>query len=414
MTTNRRIFYLHDITSTLGTFLTYNMLFLYLKNFIMSDSSLDILGMSLIALILVIDVIARIFTSNVVIYIMLHLLPFAGLFMPTMSIYNCIAIFIMASYIFVNSINYWKSEDISKDLHSITLPGEMVIFYAIIFIHSYYGLSKNFTIYVYVAGVLFYALSLINKYFDRIILNKQSALGTNKEHPDSIYTLNSALVGIFIAFVVLVIIGICLVFSENSFNFIGSGLKYLATLIITLLMRMKSDDIKNNDIDDAGSVVSNGGQFTEITASDNPIADALFLIMQIVIYVLIFAGIAYTLYTFFKKYMYRSRISTDEIKKIENDTEIKDIKRRTRSFSFKDLFATLSNNDKVRKLYFKRINELTDTTFAIRNSLTPDEISLSVKSNKGVSIDELSEIYKLARYSDKIITKEDVERCKNN
>jgi len=109
--------------------------------------------------------------------------------------------------------------------------------------------------------------------------------------------------------------------------------------------------------------------------------------------------------------MYRSKNSGDIIENADEKTDIKvSIKKRNR---FKDVFSRLSAKEKIRRIYFKKISELQKSNPVAKNSSTPDEIANTVKTKFNISIDELTGIYKKARYSNNEITREDVNYSKN-
>ncbi len=407
----KKYYYLHDITSSLGTFLTFSVIYLYLRSLTPDFSGFSVPGLAVCLFVLTTDTLSRIFIKNFILYIFIHLISFGIFFTSYISVADKIILGIIISYIFINSIQYWIKNDTMNVIHSISLPQETLILYVLILIHSFYALSHNLTTYVYIAGVLFFSLSLLNRYYDKIILNLHSAEVANKHYSSNIYSLNSALVGLFLIFIILVIAGLSLVLSENSFNFIGKGLKFVLRMIISLLSLMitKREPQSGSETAHLPSLNENAA-FEQIESNDNPVADAIFLIFQIVIYIAIFSGIVYSLYHFFKDHLYRNLTPEDEVKNI--DTDKIQIKKALKKTSFSELFKSTSVNDKIRRLYFKKINSLQDTRFILKQSNTPDEISTMAKDIKNTPVDELSEIYIVARYSNHPLNKDDLSKCK--
>lgn len=407
----RKYFYLHDTASSLGTFLTFSVIYVYLCHLTPNSPKFNILGLAILLFAITADTLSRIFAKNLIFYMIAHLISFGIFFIPYFSIADRIILGIIIAYIFVNSIQYWVKNDVAGKIHSIYLPQETLILYVLILIHSFYALSRHLTIYVYIAGVLFFALSLLNRYYDKILLNLHSAEVANKQYSGNIYSLNSALVGFFLIFIIMVIAGLSLVLSENSFNFIGKGLKFILRMVISLISLM----ITKKEPQSGGGTapppsLSENAAFEQIESNDNPVADAIFLIFQIVVYIAIFSGILYSLYHFFREHLYRNAIPEDEVKTIDNDkNERKKALKKTR---FSELFQAASINDKIRRIYFKKINSLQDSRFILKQSNTPDEISSMAKEIKNTSVDELSEIYNFARYSNYPLNKDDLAKCK--
>lgn len=407
----KRIFFLYDLCSAIGTVLTLFMAYMYLCCFIINDSSFNPVAILFIISAVIIDCILRTYAGNIIIYLVLHLIPFAILLIPGIQLYTIVILCCIGFFIFYTSLIYWKKDGLDKYYHCISFPDETIILYIIIFIHSYYGLSKNLTLYVYMAGISFFIISMLQKYLNKIISCIHSANGTNRQLNNKMYSANSILVIIFTVFILLFIVGTSLVLSENSFNFIGKLLRFAGALIASLIAGIAG---KNKPSDSSKTVPQSSGtsqnRLPAIENADNPIADAIFVIMQIVIYFLIVAGVIYLIYTFFKKYMYRNKNSEDIIENADEKTDIKvSIKKRNR---FKDVFSRLSAKEKIRRIYFKRIAELQKSNQVAKNSSTPDEISKTVKAKFNISIDELTGIYIKARYSNSEITREDINYSK--
>lgn len=408
----KRIFCLYDLCSAIGTVLTLFMAYMYLCNFIINDSSFNPTAILFIVSAVIIDCILRMHAGNLIIYLLLHLIPFAILLIPGTPLYTTVILCCIGFFIFYSSLVYWKKDGLDKYYHCISFPDETIILYIIIFIHSYYGLSKSLTLYVYIAGISFFVISMLQKYLNKIISGIHSANGSNRLLDNKMYSANSMLVIIFTVFILLFIVGTSLVLSENSFNFIGKFLRFAGSLIASLIAGIAG---KNKPADSSKTVQQAAGasqnRLPAIENADNPIANAIFVIMQIIIYFLIVVGVIYLIYTFFKTYMYRSKNSGDIIENADEKTDIKvSIKKRNR---FKDVFSRLSAKEKIRRIYFKKISELQKSSQVAKISSTPDEIANTVKAKFDISIDELTGIYKKARYSNNEITREDVNYSKN-
>lgn len=408
----KRVFLLHDICSAIGTILTLFMLYLYICSFVMNDNVFRPVSIFFISLAVASDCLLRRYAKNIIIFMLLHLLPFLLLFLPgipshTIPVLGCIGFFV-----FCSSINYWKKDGLEKYYHAISFPDETIIFYILIFIHSYYGLSKGITLYVYASGIVFFIISKLKKYFNRIITGIHSANGMNRNIPDKMYFMNSVLVVMFTVFTLLLIAGMSLVLSENSFNFIGRFLKYLASVAAFLISQIAGKRQASESAPaQQGSMDMPQNNLPPVEAADNPIADAIFIVIQIVIYFFIVAGIIYLIYTFFKTYFYRDRHSNNIAKEYEENTDITvSIKKKGR---FRNIFAPLSGKDKIRKIYYRKICRLQKDKMIIKQSNTPDEISALIKHSQNISIDELTSIYKKARYGNDDISKEEVNYCKN-
>lgn len=412
MTTNRhKTFLYRDIAGCIGLFLTLILLYFYVCEFLLNDSSFSIFPVIFIGIAVILDFILRKYTKNLVIYLILHLLPIALLFIPGLPLYGCIILALEYAYVYYNSVIYWKNDGLDKHSHTIILPTETVLFYILIFLHSFYGLSNELTRYVYISGFIFFILSLLIKYFDKIMLETLTAEGNKRTLPTNAYSLNSTLVALFIGFIILTALGIAITLSDTSFNFIGTILKYIGSFIVyllTLLPKWKEDSSSTTEASGKENLSSGGPGYIE--ASENPIANAIFIVIQIFIYILIIAGIIYLVYSFFKQYMYRTKKEEDII---ESTTAKDTISKTPRTTSaFRKFFSSMSVNERIRKIYYKKVTDLRKQNLTVKKSNTADEISAAAKSQTNTSIDELTDIYQKARYGCNELTKDDLARCK--
>lgn len=411
MSNRNKSFLYRDFAGIIGTVLTFIMVHFYICEFLLSDRSFNIFPVIFICIMVIEDFLLRKYAGNLIIYLILHLLPFGLLLIPGHPLYSSIILALEDAFLFYNSVAYWKDDGLDKHCHTIILPAEMILFYILIFIHAFYGLSQKFATFVYIAGITFFILSLLIKYFDRIILETLTAEGNGKSAPKDAYTLNSTLVTLFVGFIILAVTATSLALSDTSFNFIGTILRYIGSFImsiLTLLPKWKEKAADTPATTQSGNMSRGGPGYIE--ASDNPIANAIFIVAQIFIYILIIVGVIYLIYTFFKQYMYRTKKEYDIIENTaENDrvTKISEKKSGIRKF-----FQSLSPNEKIRKMYYRKVSELKKMSLKIKKSNTPDEISSAAKSQTHTSIDELSDIYKKARYGHSELTRDDVNRCK--
>lgn len=407
---NKSFFIIRDVFSTIGTALTLIAIYLYISEFMMHSSTFDYAGMAFICIFLVADCIFKRYIHNAIVFIILHLLPFSMLYFVDFKVYQIFLLTLIGAYIFYCAIAYWKKESLEKDSYAIQMPSEMLIFYIIIFIHSSYGLSHELTQLVYISGLCFFLLSLMDKYLSQVIMNTHSANGSNRKIPPKMYSLNSTIIIFFFTFLILFMAFISMVVSDNAFNFVGQFFKFIGYILVLLAKQISGNktDVEN-ETQQIAKDKSNNIQPQNMDTSSNPLLNAIFNLVQIAIYLFIAFGIIYIIYSFFKSYMYRKGNHGDDTKDLlENDKVVK-LSRKPHKIS---IFTQTTINEKIRKLYKKKIISFNKKDIHLRSCDTANEISNHIKASENVSVADITEIYNLARYSNKQLTKKDVQLYK--
>lgn len=414
---NKRFFIMYDISSTIGTFITLLTLYSYLCLFIAKNNSSAadlnselIKGGLIIALLLLTDYISRSKCKNVFVFTAIHLLNVVPAFFISLQIFEIIVIVCIWFFTFYSAIEYWKTDALQKSTCAIVFPGEMIILYIGVFFHCYYGLSKTFSIVVYIFGIIFYALTMANKYFSKIIINIQSAEGQNKSHDSSPYKLNTFIITLFTGFIFLFSAGLALVFSDTSFNFVGKFFQFIGRKLVSLILLIKGEpEAANYDIPQAQSGMQINRLSQDVHQS-SPLLNAIFNIVQVAIYVGLALLIIYSIYMFFRSNMHKEKFNTNDDKKESNPDKVVKLKKEKRRLHF---LNRGTNAERIRKMYKRKINHFKKGNITISDSDTPKEISIKVYKSTGESLDMHTKIYEKARYSNIEITKDDVAYYKN-
>ena len=151
--------------------------------------------------------------------------------------------------------------------------------------------------------------------------------------------------------------------------------------------------------------ISSGGQTVE----------NIYEVIVVIVLAVVMIALLVVAYKFGKQYLHRHNKTGDIVEKIEyqNIREKADKKEKEERQS---LFG--SNKRKIRKLYADHIKGIKkkNEKVVIKDSYTTDEISRTMIENgyaDSTNMEILTQIYKMARYSDHEITKRDVDIAKN-
>lgn len=413
---NKRTFIMRDIFSSLGTVITLSVLYIYFFSIMNSAGSINntdymtfIWGIAFILILILDDTFLRYKCKNIFIYLGGHVVPLALPFIAGVSVYALIPLVCIWIFVIYSAISYWKTEELQKSACAIEFPSELIIIYIGIFFHCYYGISKASAYAVYICGIIFFILSIMNRYFHKIILNVQSATGSNRKVDSSQYNMNTFMIILFVCFIFFVCIGIGLVFSDTSFNFVGQFFKLIGAGIVALIrMISKKQGVTHTGEAETSAPVRMQHSAQSIQNS-NPLFEAIFNIFQVVIYFAIAFAIIYGVYSFFRTNMNKAKFADDDEPSNENKDKVVKLKPKR---SFRNIFTPLSNRDKIRKLYKNKVNSFMKHNVKVEKSNTPAEICSAVVKTTGVSIKDITKIYEKARYSNDEITKDEVACCK--
>ena len=142
----------------------------------------------------------------------------------------------------------------------------------------------------------------------------------------------------------------------------------------------------------------------------NPFWEFLEFVMTIAVVIALIALTIYALYRFYKWFYSRKpeTISFDEFEETSIFMEAKEKASKKRDF-FWSRFR-LTNEKKIRRIYKKRLEIPMRKQEIIKVSDSPKEILEKMPSE---GLENLTELYEKARYSNQPITKEEVKRAES-
>lgn len=367
-----------------------------------------------IILIVVINYFLRKYVTNFLIFLFAHIVLTALPFIFPINIFARVFLVITGFSYLIMGINYWKLEENEQKNALIETPLSLASLFILAYFHASISFSKEYAAYAYLSGVAFFILYFIREYLDKFRAmslnttnNKSEILGTFKTNFSLVLFLNAIIMGaVSISY---------LFYSDKLINKIAGLFQKFFRYIFSLFIKDKGNTIT----EEIETTVSNGSQF-EAPIIDNsfteekrdfPIIDMLFEAFVYVLFIGLFFALIYIIYLFIKQYLNRNRESNDVIEKvISSDVKQKVKKKKVR----KNLSLFTPNDIKLRKIYARKVSTIvaSNSDIIIKSSFTTDEIFTNLSNDSSIDkhkISNLTDLYKKARYSNKTITKEDVE-----
>ncbi len=416
---NKGIRMTRDIIYVLMCVFMVLLLYLYLSEIFLASDQRNPKCIIYIVTVCLADYIFRKYITNAILFFFLRLLFLPAIVVCTTNAIEIILLIIIFLVFYTMGITFWKSEVSDKHLFAIDMPIEGIVLFIGIYLHAALDMSSGLAAYAYISGITYILFHFFKSYLDKFIQISLN-LGDNSSSLTPSFRMNSVFVLLFTLSVILFIFVLNILFHDDSFNFIGSFLKYIASIIFGFFLRFKGETVVQEP-ESATSPSGQGGTTLEVPADNfvheptsNPIMNMLFNIFQVVLYIGIVIAILFFLYKFFKTYMYRNRENDDIIETIASDEKNrhKTVSVKTRNKIF------LNNREKIRKIYRSVISDKLkhNSRIKIRQSNTPEEIHREIAKKSDCSSTDfktLTVIYEKARYSNHDITPEDVKSAKS-
>ncbi|MCI8669607.1 MAG: DUF4129 domain-containing protein [Lachnospiraceae bacterium] len=413
---NNKIQTVRDIICVLMCSLTVLLLYLYFSEIFLASDRKNPMCIIYIAAICLADYFLRKYITRAIMFFSLRLL-----FLPLTLV--CISndtelmlLIIIFLTFYTMGVTFWKSEISHRRLSAVDMPIECIVLFIGIYFHASLDMSSGLAEYAYISGIIYILLHFLRLYLDKF-LGMSLHLEDNPSSLTRSFRMNSSFVLLFLFFLILFIFILNIFFHNDSFNFIGTFLKYIASLFFGFFLRFKGETvIQEPESTDMSSWESGlapeipTDNFVPHNTASNPVMNTLFYIFQVMLYIGIVFAILYALYKFFKTYMYRNRETDDIVEKIQS----KD-KTEKKNDSFRVKFKIfLSNREKVRKIYQNIIsNKLKrNRRIIIHRSDTPEEIYHKLSDNSHDSqrnLKDLTAMYEKARYSASDISSEELK-----
>lgn len=396
-----------------------SVIYVYFSEIFLKSSATWLSGIAMIILIVLIDYFCRLKVTNLILYFAIHVaLIGATVLIPQNTLDKIILTFISVTFLLM-SVNFWRTETQERSRVVIDIPFAGIIVFIIIYFHSSYFLSEKLSTFAYVTGIIYFLLFFIRDYLDKLFSYSLSSENFSKEM-SHVFSANISLIGLFNIAVVFVIMTANMFFSDSSFNIIGKFFKWIARKFFGFLEGFDNtggaSEIETPPITNTSGTESIAPVSVHTSSGDEfNIGTFLFNVLQIVIFIGLIVGTLYIIYSFIKQYMHRNHETTDEVKRTDDDV-IKKVKiQKDKQLNKPIMF--MSNKDKIRKIYTRKVDNHTkrNNRIVLRKSNTPEQISENISKEEPAQkeiMNSLTQLYEKARYSNKEITKEDVDIAK--
>ena len=215
----------------------------------------------------------------------------------------------------------------------------------------------------------------------------------------------------------LMILGMILFYSGdygNIFTLIGSGFVAVVRIVLKLFLRLirEKEEVSTMPEDSVNPVtdddVVNGDN--DLAFTDNPVMSALFTAFAIVLVIALVVFIVYMIIRYAKNFKKSQDNNGDEIEFIGNDrrTEAR-IKRRQRAEEAKNMPVNMQYRKAFRKAAIKSSKAVRDSDGKSLENMQPQDITINRITDDADAADRITASYEKARYSDKNISKEELE-----
>lgn len=398
------------------------LIYVYAANMIKRTTSYWLMAIVIISVSVIVDFFSRKYISNFLIFSVIHVIIVAlAVVIPANNVDKGILGVITFAYL-LSAYGFWRTDANERTKYVIDMPLELLMFYVAIYIHatSSKSISNEVASYAYISGIVFMLLFFMRGYIDKFLSFTLTSGDFTKEMANT-FSTNFSLILFFNFFIIIGLMIVNLFVGDANFSFIGRFIKFLARKVFGhFASKPEAGPIPENTTSmEIKHIVSEQETTTEaVTQAVSRGGEAVENIYEVIVVIVLAVAIIALLvlaYQFVKQYLHRHNMTGDIVEKVEyqNVREKADpIEREERQ----TLFG--SNKRKIRKLYTDYIKGIKKKykKVVVKDSYTTDEIAISFIYNRYVdraNMEELTQVYKLARYSDHEITKKDVETAKN-
>lgn len=359
------------------------------------------------AVLLVLLYLLRLHVKNLFLYIALHLVLFAVLFslpLPVIAVAELITFLIVFT---ITDFVFWTD----ATLHGFYyIHVSCCLFFLLAYAYGDYKDAQEVQSAAYIMGILFLGLYFLRLYFEngiRFSRDKQM----NEEVPlKQMYAQNIKLI---LPLVSIFVVCMFLIQSETLAEFLLVVLRvivekvvYFINWLISILPRIQGANAGMAELPAKLLLAANAPpgllqmliRLLEMLVSGAVTGFLIFILLR---------GV----YRFFRTYLLRN--GREERLLLYQDMSekrewISDKKERVE----KRLFGTLSDAEKIRKLYKKKIRALERGGYQINRFDTPMERAADVYESRGEDIVEATAVYEEARYGNNLVSEEKVRKMK--
>lgn len=404
----KKLDFMHEITYVIMELLFYYLLFLTFQNVYYSDHIVPYFeGVKLLPLVLFVYLIRK-YVKNVFAFLGLHIVLLMLMFAMNLDAFCKVLYVVFFAVQLLQSLSFWKAE---KAKPYKEMP---VAFIFLFFIMAIYGqnVSKEYYYLICGMGIFYCFMYLAEEYLKQYseFLKSQNEM---KRFPykkiNLIHNMHlSILMGIFIGLLFLVI----LLKPEKIVGVIGAFLFQLLRSFFSRLAKTPVEKEVEVSTEEQGVKQDFFGEGFEDQMPKNEtllkIMEMAFNVLCVIAILVCIFLVIYGIFEFFKKYMKKNLMDSDEVTEIKKEKKEKIKKREKEKTSF-FLRFTGTNAEKIRKMYYKKMKLYEKKQeLALKEYLTPEELRKMVEENTKDQIEEMTRYYEEARYAKEEQTKEKV------
>ncbi len=402
-----------DIVDTISRICVFVILFMYLSEAVGNTPVNDGIGVGFIIATCFIDYLARKKCSNFVKFLFLYIIMLPSLFM--LQIIECekiiLSIYLVSIYFL--AIKFWVSENTSKLKCVEAFPTEMIVILIPIYFHSIYRLSDRLSLIMLVLSITFISLNFIEQFLDKLLTYMLSIPNGSVIPITKVFITNasSIVIVILIAGLIIFTISDLTVGDSAILGIIIFFVKFISNALVGCAGLANSFKIGSQSFEEETTTAAVGNQLeSEVGNSlvSNEIIAYISRIMSMVLLIAFFIFVIYTIIKFIKMYFKKESPGNEVIEKATPTIS----EKAKKSKPLLSIFKAKNNNEKIRRLYKKKILSYKGTFINIDNSDTPKDIETKIKNKSGDNLKDLTDIYEAARYSNDILTDSELSIAK--
>lgn len=408
----KKLDYLHEISYVIMELLFYYLLFLTFQNIYYADHMVPYLeGIKLLPMVIFVYLIRK-YIKNIFAFLGLHIIVLALMCLLHLDAFCKVLYVVFWVVQLLLSFYFWKKED-AKPYKEMPL-GFMVVF----FVMGIYGQNVTQEYYYLICGmgIFYYLLHLATQYFHNYsqFLKSQNEI---KHFPyKKINMVHNMYLSILTGILALLMVVVILVKPENLTGAIGSFLFGLLQKFFSNLAEVPVKEETEVSTTEQSQQQNFYGEGFEDRMPKNEtllkILEMVFNVLCVVAVIAVILLVIYGIFEFFKKYMNKNLMDSDEVTEIKKEKKVRIIKKEREKGSLFSRF-TLSNSEKIRKLYQKKMKHYEKKQIiALKDYLTPEELKQMVENQTKDKIEEMTSCYEAARYGKDEQTREKVLKMK--
>lgn len=409
---NKRILFATDMCYIIMKSLLLTVTYLFYLAMI-NQGALDYSGVLMIISIVIVDYLLKLISRDFIFYLLGHVV-----FIPIILFLNfsaiedvgLIGVVVLSS---LGSISFWKSEVDTRRQNKLQFSLSGIVLFILIEVISgslgYQALTR-LTLFMGLGFILiYYVKSYFNSILDFFIANAEI-----KNVPfQKIFILNSGLSLILLLSSLFLLL---ITYITNLSSVIGFLGRALGNLLVGIIRRMTSrvETPSLNPVVTEEPTPEPQIDWNQLVGEQeaNPVVEFILNLIVKVLFIGLILLFLYLLYHYLKFYLRRYRPKTDVIEYTEAITHTVKAKKLNKN-RFTSIFTSLTNNQRIRRIYYKRIKYYQKCLVEVTSYDTTGEIDQKVKSKTNDTIHSLTHIYEQARYGDQELSSQDVARAKS-